>query len=174
MDNDKKIDKSSEQKNMPWASALDGAMTMSSWLVGPLIVGFLVGSYFDNKYLTGGHKYLYICLGLAFLLTIVGLVTEVMKFIKWTSFAEATEDRSSNSKAETTADSSYNLKTTADKSSSAEATKVTSAIVKATADKSSDSKAEATAEKPLTTEASDDVSSYAETSDDKNQINIKK
>lgn len=131
MDNDKKIDKSLEQKNMPWASALDGAMTMSSWLVGPLIVGFLVGSYFDNKYLTGGHKYLYICLGLAFLLTIIGLVTEVMKFVKWTSYAEATKvtssnteataDKSSNSKAENTGKELSNVKTTTDKSSSAEA-----------------------------------------------------
>ncbi len=136
MDNDKKIDKSLEQKNMPWASALDGAMTMSSWLVGPLIVGFLVGSYFDNKYLTGGHKYLYICLGLAFLLTIIGLVTEVMKFVKWTSFAEATEDRSSNSKAENTGKELSNVKTTTDKSSSAEATAEKSSNTEASDDKS--------------------------------------
>ena len=85
----------SKNSNMPWASAMDGAMTMSSWLVGPLVVALIVGNYLDNKLATN-HTYLYISLGIAFLLTIVGLVIQVRKYIKWSSFAEATDDTSPN------------------------------------------------------------------------------
>lgn len=110
MANDSITDNKLEAKNMPWASALDGAMTMSSWLIGPLVVGFLVGNYFDKKYLTGGHKYLYISLGLAFLITLIGLVSEVMKFIKWSAHADTTKVASLT--AEALDDESTNVKTT--------------------------------------------------------------
>ena len=88
----------SKNSNMPWASAMDGAMTMSGWLVVPLIVALLLGNYLDKRNLSG-HLYLYISLGVAFLLTIVGLVIQVLKFNKWSSFAEASDDMVANSSA---------------------------------------------------------------------------
>jgi F0F1-type ATP synthase assembly protein I len=66
----------------PWPSALSGALTISSWLVGPLIIALLIGVYFDHKYLTG-KKYLYIFLALAFIITIIGLINQVIKFANW-------------------------------------------------------------------------------------------
>lgn len=87
---DKKVNK---VPNTPWASAMDGALTMSGLLVGPLVIALIVGTYIDNKQDNGQHLYLYISLMVAFIVTIAGLVGQVLKFNKWQKQLEAIEEK---------------------------------------------------------------------------------
>lgn len=70
--------KNEGKKNFDWNLAVRLAMILSSWVVFPIIIGFFVGSYLDKKY-NSSPKWLLIVLGVSFLISIIGLVKDVLK-----------------------------------------------------------------------------------------------
>ena len=65
-----------EQKNNGvawWQPALAIFAKFSGWIFGPLLVGVFLGSWLDKKFNTGS-RWLLICAGIAFVVSIGGLV----------------------------------------------------------------------------------------------------
>jgi len=71
-----------DQNKAPWWQP--GLMLfgrLSSWIIGPVLVGVIVGKWLDKKYGTDPWLFL-ICVGAAFLLSMVGIVRDAMKEMK--------------------------------------------------------------------------------------------
>lgn len=54
---------------------------ISVWIAGPIIIALFIGDWLDHKYLTDA-KYTLICVGIAFIISNIGLVLEVLAYNK--------------------------------------------------------------------------------------------
>ncbi len=70
-----KIDKEIRQKG------LNLAIQLSGWLVVPLVAALFFGDWLDQKYGTA-PRYFWILVGLAFAITMIGLIVETVKYKK--------------------------------------------------------------------------------------------
>jgi len=70
-----------KKKSDEWQKGLNLAMSLSGWLVGPLVLSLILGQYLDQKYQTKPWIFL-ILTGFAFLITALGLTIETMKYIR--------------------------------------------------------------------------------------------
>lgn len=70
--------KNENKKSFNWNLAVRLAMILSSWVVFPIIIGFFLGSYLDKRY-DSSPKWLLIVLGASFLVSIIGLIKDVLK-----------------------------------------------------------------------------------------------
>lgn len=73
------IDK--EPKKLEWAKPLAVFARLSSWMVFPVLLGVFIGNWLDNKYHTAPKLFL-LSVGVAFLLSSVGLVVSALKEYK--------------------------------------------------------------------------------------------
>lgn len=62
-----------------WQEIAPFLLMTTGWIVGPVIIGLISGTFLDNHFKTA-PKYLLICVLSAFLLTMVGLTLEVIKY----------------------------------------------------------------------------------------------
>jgi len=62
-----------------WSNALALFGQISSWIVAPILVAVFLGDWLDSRF-NKDNLYLYICVGVAFVLTNVGLFINVVKF----------------------------------------------------------------------------------------------
>jgi F0F1-type ATP synthase assembly protein I len=68
-------------KNEAWAIALRVAVSISSWIAFPVIFGLFLGKWLDKKF--GTDPWLFLTtIGLCFLVSMYGLVTEAKKEFK--------------------------------------------------------------------------------------------
>lgn len=74
---------SKENKNISkdWAKAMKIFVTISGWIVGPIILAVLVGNWLDEK---NQNEYFFTLtfVGIAFIITCVGIVREAKKAIE--------------------------------------------------------------------------------------------
>jgi F0F1-type ATP synthase assembly protein I len=56
-------------------------LELSSWLVGPIIAALLLGNWLDRHYQTKPWLFL-VCLGVAFIITCLGIAKETKSFIR--------------------------------------------------------------------------------------------
>ena len=75
----KKID--SNQIKKDWGNAMKIFATVSSWIVGPVILAVFIGSWLDNKN-QSEYFFTLTLVALAFIITCVGIVREALKIIK--------------------------------------------------------------------------------------------
>ncbi len=75
------LDKDKEQPNQDWAKAMKIFATISSWIIGPIILAVLAGNWLDNKYQTE-YFFTLTLVGIAFIMTCVGIVREAQEAIK--------------------------------------------------------------------------------------------
>ncbi|MCK5081131.1 MAG: AtpZ/AtpI family protein [Candidatus Moranbacteria bacterium] len=61
-----------------WANAMKVFATVSSWIVGPIILAVLIGSWLDNKYQTE-YFFTLTSVVIAFIMTCIGIVREARK-----------------------------------------------------------------------------------------------
>jgi len=61
-----------------WKPALDLFAKISGWIVIPILIGLYLGKWLDNKY-DKSPTFLLICVGVAFIITNVGLVLNVLQ-----------------------------------------------------------------------------------------------
>ena len=54
----------------------------SSWVIAPVLLGALAGRWLDSKYNQGGQLFFLACIGLSFIISMVGLVIEAGKEYK--------------------------------------------------------------------------------------------
>jgi F0F1-type ATP synthase assembly protein I len=73
--NDKKNDK------LWWQPAITIFANISGWIVGPIILALIIGKYLDKKYNSEPWFFLGLT-GLAFLVSIFGILKILMKYIK--------------------------------------------------------------------------------------------
>ncbi|MBP6943041.1 MAG: hypothetical protein KBB55_03280 [Candidatus Buchananbacteria bacterium] len=64
-----------------WSEAIIAGTRVTTWLVGPLIISYLAGNWFERRFETGVDLLL-ASLGLGFLITIIGLVFETLNYSK--------------------------------------------------------------------------------------------
>jgi membrane protease YdiL (CAAX protease family) len=75
MENDPKI------KEIWWKPAITVFANVSVWIVVPILVALFLGKYLDSKY-DSGHRFFFILIAVAFLVTIFGLVKILCKYLK--------------------------------------------------------------------------------------------
>lgn len=76
------MDKQHENNNAWWRPAMHLFAQISAWIVGPIVVALFLGAWLDDKYNDGQSFYFYICIAVAFLITNIGLVINVIKAAK--------------------------------------------------------------------------------------------
>ena len=64
-----------------WVEGLASFQKISAWILGPLLISILLGLYLDRRY-DSKPKFLLISVFLAFLITNIGLVKEVIQYNK--------------------------------------------------------------------------------------------
>ena len=64
-----------------WGEAIVAGARVTTWLVGPLVISYLVGNWLERQFETGADLLL-VSLGLGFLITIIGLVFETLNYSK--------------------------------------------------------------------------------------------
>lgn len=74
---DKKKDE--DRKLLALSLAVFGKIT--SWIIGPLILALILGNWLDNKYQTD-DRYLLISVAVAFIISIIGIFREALRFNK--------------------------------------------------------------------------------------------
>jgi len=62
-----------------WQQGLVVFVQISGWIMGPIILALFLGKWLDNKYQTD-PRYLLICVAVAFVISNVGLVREVVRY----------------------------------------------------------------------------------------------
>lgn len=62
-----------------WQQGLVVFVQISGWIIGPIILALFLGKWLDNKYQTD-PRYLLICVAVAFVISNVGLVREVIRY----------------------------------------------------------------------------------------------
>jgi F0F1-type ATP synthase assembly protein I len=75
--------KNQERKNTDktwWQPGLVLFSRLSGWIVGPVIVGLIIGNWLDNKYNKSPWLTL-VSVGAAFLISMVGIVSEAIKIM---------------------------------------------------------------------------------------------
>jgi len=74
-------DKKPIQNNTPWwHEGIAFFFEVTSWIIGPIILGIIIGTYLDHRY-QSGPKYLTITVIVAFLITNLGLILQVKKYV---------------------------------------------------------------------------------------------
>lgn len=64
-----------KKKQEPWwKHGMEVFAGVTAWIVGPIIASLYLGNWLDHKYHTA-NKYLLICVGVAFIVTNIGLVS---------------------------------------------------------------------------------------------------
>jgi F0F1-type ATP synthase assembly protein I len=74
-------DQKEKRDNTYWQAGLSLFVQISGWLVAPLVAALFLGNWLDQKFNTKPW-WLFICLGVAFVITIFGLIRETLKFSK--------------------------------------------------------------------------------------------
>ena len=82
MENDHKI------KEIWWKPAITVFANISVWIIVPILIALFLGKYLDNKY-DSGHRFFFILIAGAFLVTIFGLIIILRKYM--TKMKEETE-----------------------------------------------------------------------------------
>ena len=79
MDDKKDANEQKDKVDVPWwQPALLMFSRMSGWIVGPIILAIFLGKWLDRKY--GTEPWLFLaCVGLAFVISMVGLVKDAFK-----------------------------------------------------------------------------------------------
>ena len=67
-------------KEIWWKPAIYVFANTSAWIVVPILVALFLGKYLDNKY-ESGHKYFFILMVIAFLITIFGIMKILRKYM---------------------------------------------------------------------------------------------
>jgi F0F1-type ATP synthase assembly protein I len=68
-------------KNDSWTIALRVLGNLSGWIIGPIIIGLIVGKWLDRKY--GTEPWLFLTtIGVCFLISMYGLVINALKEFK--------------------------------------------------------------------------------------------
>ncbi|NQT49293.1 AtpZ/AtpI family protein [Candidatus Kuenenbacteria bacterium] len=70
-----------KQDKLWWKPAIELFAQVSCWIVFPIIIGLYLGRWLDEKY-SSEPLYLIVCLGVAFLITNVGLIVQTLKTAK--------------------------------------------------------------------------------------------
>lgn len=65
---------------------------MSSWIVGPVIIGVVVGKWLDNKYNTAPKLFL-LSVGIMFLISIFGIIRDAYKELRRIKEKEAKDKK---------------------------------------------------------------------------------
>ena len=84
MENDKKPLNSESlpgQGGVNWKPGIELFSQVSVWIVVPIVLALIVGKALDNYFNTKPVLF-FICIGLAFLFTCIGMVRVVRKYIK--------------------------------------------------------------------------------------------
>ena len=70
-----------ETKKPEWIKALEMFARLSTWIVFPVLIGALIGSWLDKKY--NGNNFIFLgVIGLAFIVSMFGLVKNANKEYK--------------------------------------------------------------------------------------------
>lgn len=64
-----------------WAEGLGLFSQITAWIVAPVITALFLGNFLDNRYGTS-PRYLLICVGIAFIITNIGLIIEMLRYQK--------------------------------------------------------------------------------------------
>ncbi|MFH0819123.1 MAG: AtpZ/AtpI family protein [Patescibacteria group bacterium] len=72
--------KPKDQENW-WQDGYRAFIQISGWIAAPIIAALFIGDWLDTKY-QSGSKYLLICIAIAFVISNVGLVKEVLNYNK--------------------------------------------------------------------------------------------
>ncbi|MCX6785879.1 MAG: AtpZ/AtpI family protein [Candidatus Komeilibacteria bacterium] len=71
-----------EKENTPfWQSALVIFAQVTGWIAGPIILALFIGKWLDQKYSSAPWLFL-LCIGLAFIISSVGIVRITLDYIK--------------------------------------------------------------------------------------------
>ncbi len=70
-----------KKKSIDWVGPVKIAARLSSWIIFPVIAGFLLGSYLDNKY-DSSPKWFLIVIGVSFFISMFGLVKNTIEEYK--------------------------------------------------------------------------------------------
>lgn len=73
--------KEKEEKQSWWQEPLNIFSRLSGWILLPLILGTLIGRWLDNKY-HSEPKWFLIVVGLAFIISMIGLIVQAKKEFK--------------------------------------------------------------------------------------------
>ena len=73
--------KQSETQVPWWRPGLLLFFRLSGWILGPVLLGIFLGKWLDKKYNTEPWLFLLV-LGLAFLISLIGMLRDTMKEIK--------------------------------------------------------------------------------------------
>jgi len=75
------MDTKDSGKSPWWQPSIILFTRMSGWIAGPIIIAIFVGKYLDKKYNTEPWLFL-LSVGLAFVLSTMGIVKDAMKALK--------------------------------------------------------------------------------------------
>ena len=78
------IENPGQEKNQPvvwWQPAIVMFLKLSVWIAGPIIIALYLGKWLDEKYQTGPWLFLS-CIGLAFIISICGLIKNTIEEFK--------------------------------------------------------------------------------------------
>ena len=76
-----KMDIKDSGKSPWWQPGLILFMRLSGWIAGPIILAIFIGKYLDKKYNTDPWLFL-LSVGIAFVLSMVGIVRDAMQAMK--------------------------------------------------------------------------------------------
>jgi hypothetical protein len=76
---DKDVQKDSQ--NAWWQPAVMMFAKLSGWIAAPIVISLYLGKWLDKKY-DSAPRYLLICIGTAFFISMIGLVKESIKEYK--------------------------------------------------------------------------------------------
>jgi len=68
-------------KNPWWQESLSVFSRLSGWVLLPLIIGTFLGRWLDRKY-NSDPKWFFIVIGIAFIISMIGLVIQARKEMK--------------------------------------------------------------------------------------------
>jgi F0F1-type ATP synthase assembly protein I len=72
---------SSKKPKLWWQEGLFFFYNISSWIIGPLLLGIIIGKYIDSRFMSS-PKYLIISIFVAFIITNIGLFLRVKEYSK--------------------------------------------------------------------------------------------
>ena len=75
------VDEIKVSKNQWLADALKMFARLSIWIVWPLLAAILIGNWLDQRH-HSGQFWFYILVAVGFIISIVGLITQTLKYYK--------------------------------------------------------------------------------------------
>ena len=76
---DNKLENNGKKEGAWWQPPLMLFAKFSSWIVAPVLLGALIGNWLDKKYHGGSPLFIFIIIGISFIISMFGLVKEVSK-----------------------------------------------------------------------------------------------